>query len=47
LWQIFPDNTVMEIDFAQLTIVPEPSGLALSLVGVSFLVGWRRKKPER
>jgi hypothetical protein len=41
LWSIFPDNVAMEMDFASLTIVPEPSSLALLLVsGIAMF--WRR-----
>lgn len=29
LWQTFPENTRMEIDFSSLTIVPAPSSLAV------------------
>jgi len=33
LWQTFPDNVRMEIDFAQLAITPEPASLALLALG--------------
>jgi hypothetical protein len=37
LWEVFPDNTRMEIDFAGLSIVPEPGCLALVITGVLFV----------
>lgn len=36
LWQTFPDNVRMEIDFAQLAITPEPASLALLALGAVF-----------
>jgi hypothetical protein len=42
LWQIFPDNVVMEMDFQQLTIVPEPASLSLLALGGLALVRRRR-----
>lgn len=41
LWQSFPDNTRMEIDFARLTIVPEPA--TLTLLGALAVLGLRRR----
>jgi len=41
VWTISPDNVAMEIDFARLTIVPEPSCLALLLVS-GIAIFWRR-----
>jgi len=42
LWQTFPDNVVMDMDFAQMTIVPEPASIALLGIGVLCVVRrWR------
>lgn len=37
LWQVFPDNVVLDMDFAQMTIVPEPNCLALVLLGIPLI----------
>ncbi len=42
LWSVFPDNAVMEIDFSQLTIVPEPTVLTL-LAPLGLLLLRRRR----
>jgi len=43
LWQVFPDNTVMEMDFASMTIVPEPATFGVSaLTGLAVLARRRR-----
>jgi hypothetical protein len=42
IWQIFPDNVVMGIDFAQMTIVPEPATIALLGIGALCVVRRRR-----
>lgn len=42
LWQAFPDNVRMEIDFASLTITPEPATVAL--MGVFGLLAMRRRR---
>ena len=41
LWQVFPDNVVLDMDFEQMTIVPEPTTLAL-LGPLGFLIRRRR-----
>jgi len=43
LWQISPDNTVMEMDFVSMTIVPEPATFGVSaLSGLAVLARRRR-----
>lgn len=42
LWQIFPDNVVLEMNFAQMTIVPEPASLAI--VAPLVLLLFRRRR---
>lgn len=41
LWSVFPDNTNMEIDFAQMTITPEPA--TFGLLAAFGVVGLRRR----
>lgn len=41
LWSIFPDNIAMDIDFMQMTIVPEPATLGLLTLG---LLALRRRR---
>lgn len=42
LWQVFPDNVRMEIDFSRMTITPAPG--AMALLGVAGLVAQRRRR---
>lgn len=42
LWQAFPDNTRMEIDFASLTITPEPG--TAGLLGMLAVLALRRRR---
>jgi hypothetical protein len=42
LWSIFPDNVVMDMEFQKLTIVPEPTTLALLLPLGCLLLRRRR-----
>lgn len=42
LWQAFPDNVRMEIDFASLTITPEPATAAL--LGAWAILALRRRR---
>lgn len=42
LWQAVPDNVVLDIDFAQMTIVPVPEPAALALLGPLGLLLLRR-----
>ncbi len=37
LWAVFPDNVAMDVDFAQMTIVPEPATIGLLLVPLLFM----------
>ena len=41
LWQAFPGNTVMELDFAGMKIVPEPATLAM---WAPLALLWRRRR---
>lgn len=41
LWSIFPDNIAMDMDFVQMTIVPEPATLGLLTLG---LLALRRRR---
>lgn len=41
LWQSFPDNVRMEIDFASMTIAPSPG--AMALLGIAGLGARRRR----
>lgn len=41
LWSIFPDNVAMDMDFVQMTIVPEPATAVLLAIGV---LAWRRRR---
>ena len=43
LWQIFPDNVVLGMDFVQLTITPAPGTLAL-LAPFGLFAGRRRRR---
>jgi len=42
LWQAFPDNAVMEIDFKELTITPEPT--TLTLLATMGVLALRRRR---
>jgi hypothetical protein len=42
LWQSFPDNARMEIDFARLTMVPEPA--AIALLAPLAMIALRRRR---
>lgn len=37
LWRVFPDNVVMEMEFSQMTITPEPTSLVLLAAGGMLL----------
>lgn len=37
LWQVFPDNAVMEIDFKEMIIAPEPATMVLASLGLLLL----------
>lgn len=42
IWRVFPDNAVMEMDFAGLTIAPAPASAAL--LGCAGLLASRRRR---
>ena len=44
LWQVFPDNVRLDMDFVEMTITPEPTTLALPALAGLFALARRRPR---